>query len=549
MVVAYDLHAFVLTNCISLSLFFLRIRPDRTPHPGLSESKKVCQPFSVEIVNTAGVLLGDGSGMCRVDLVIYFTNRFEHVENLLDVLKFDWVAQVNGETVCEGYDLGCGNDGICKTNEEKERSKRGVVWPEVLITFHVTPISPRSDLIIRIMAYLRHDRNWASCGYPMGFEELLLRPQIVPEAYYMSNNNTEVVYHNIPLSLPLSPGQRANLVEDHHNGLVVLSAGMVEASFNSSSGDLASFSLSGHELLYRAPDDKNNGDDFLLPLLTVQLLRAPTDNDRGGYINQWNAVGLSLTKPLQRVGKPSLTCRVCDGGASAMLTVHQDWEPTDEDMEKNSIFRMMSQLNNHQLAMSAETENNNAVNSTGLQPRVLVLKDLSLSGMSFVGSLIMSWRLGFHIESTNCIKVWVRDRTLNSTIENEDMDIAGIEDHFGSSLAVSPHIINDDAVSVSHPPPEPVREGHTTTTSTRVEIKTEYHLSAETGVFRITCSGKTPTWWPPLPRVGLRLLLSDGYEDVEWFGRGPDECYPDRCSAAYTGLCLFFCLHLTWCTT
>ncbi len=473
-----------------------------------------------------------------MDLVIYFTNRFEHVENLLDVLKFDWVAQVNGETVCEGYDLGCGNDGICKTNEEKERSKRGVVWPEVLITFHVTPISPRSDLIIRIMAYLRHDRNWASCGYPMGFEELLLRPQIVPEAYYMSNNNTEVVYHNIPLSLPLSPGQRANLVEDHHNGLIVLSAGMVEASFNSSSGDLASFSLSGHELLYRAPDDKNNGDDFLLPLLTVQLLRAPTDNDRGGYINQWNAVGLSLTTPLQSVGKPSLVWRVCDGGASAVLTVRQDWEPTDEDMDKIQILKRMSHLN-----LTTPAENIQVAHSMNLRPPPpLILKDLSPPEMLFVGHLIKCWRLGFHFESTNCIKVWVKDRVLNSTVQLEEdvVDIAGMKAFWGS-LTVSPHIDDDTGVSVvSHPPPALVRKGQHIPTSTRVKIETEYHLNAETGVLCIRCRVETPTWWPPLPRVGLRLLLGDEYEAVEWFGRGPDECYPDRRSAAYTGL---FCLH------
>ena len=37
---------------------------------------------------------------------------------------------------------------------------------------------------------------------------------------------------------------------------------------------------------------------------------------------------------------------------------------------------------------------------------------------------------------------------------------------------------------------------------------------------------------PALPRVGLQLVLNREIDDVEWFGRGPWENYPDRCQAA-----------------
>ena len=40
---------------------------------------------------------------------------------------------------------------------------------------------------------------------------------------------------------------------------------------------------------------------------------------------------------------------------------------------------------------------------------------------------------------------------------------------------------------------------------------------------------------PPLPRVGMRLLLSDKPEAVSWLGRGPHENYPDRKLSADLG--------------
>ena len=39
----------------------------------------------------------------------------------------------------------------------------------------------------------------------------------------------------------------------------------------------------------------------------------------------------------------------------------------------------------------------------------------------------------------------------------------------------------------------------------------------------------------PLPRIGARLILSAGLENVTWFGRGPQENYPDRHSGADLG--------------
>jgi beta-galactosidase len=46
-------------------------------------------------------------------------------------------------------------------------------------------------------------------------------------------------------------------------------------------------------------------------------------------------------------------------------------------------------------------------------------------------------------------------------------------------------------------------------------------------------NGDTPSW---LPRIGLEWILDRSLENVEWYGRGPQENYPDRKSGYRTGI-------------
>jgi hypothetical protein len=41
---------------------------------------------------------------------------------------------------------------------------------------------------------------------------------------------------------------------------------------------------------------------------------------------------------------------------------------------------------------------------------------------------------------------------------------------------------------------------------------------------------------PPLPRVGLQMVLPEGYETFTWYGRGPHETYVDRKAGALVGV-------------
>lgn len=84
----------------------------------------------------------------------------------------------------------------------------------------------------------------------------------------------------------------------------------------------------------------------------------------------------------------------------------------------------------------------------------------------------------------------------------------------------------------------------------RVKIVKE--LSSDSGSFKHECvyefngkgelrmnSSVTPSGFSTLktlPRIGLKLGLTEGLDQVSWYGRGPHENYPDRNESAYLGL-------------
>jgi beta-galactosidase len=72
--------------------------------------------------------------------------------------------------------------------------------------------------------------------------------------------------------------------------------------------------------------------------------------------------------------------------------------------------------------------------------------------------------------------------------------------------------------------------------TTNLGFLTEYRWSASGDALRLRVD-MTPDgpWWCPLPRVGVRLGLPGRFDNVEWFGRGPGEAYPDMREAARVG--------------
>lgn len=55
------------------------------------------------------------------------------------------------------------------------------------------------------------------------------------------------------------------------------------------------------------------------------------------------------------------------------------------------------------------------------------------------------------------------------------------------------------------------------------------------GPLRIDEAVVVPDAFADVPRVGAVVEVADGLDEVEWWGLGPHECYPDRCSSAVVG--------------
>jgi beta-galactosidase len=67
-----------------------------------------------------------------------------------------------------------------------------------------------------------------------------------------------------------------------------------------------------------------------------------------------------------------------------------------------------------------------------------------------------------------------------------------------------------------------------------IYVDFEYHITCE-GSLTITLQFQISRLLPPLPRVGVKLVIPKDMENVEWHGRGPHECYADRKCSAFWG--------------
>jgi hypothetical protein len=70
---------------------------------------------------------------------------------------------------------------------------------------------------------------------------------------------------------------------------------------------------------------------------------------------------------------------------------------------------------------------------------------------------------------------------------------------------------------------------------TKIECESVYKVDVEGGMI-VTNSCEVSPFLPPLPRIGLQLAVNPQLRRLIYFGRGPFENYPDRCSGARLGL-------------
>jgi len=192
--------------------------PDRTPHPGIYEFKKLAQPV--------GIRLAPGK---RLQLEIINKNDFRP----LDWLTGEW------ELLVDGVSAGKGKFAVPAI---KPRQKQNVPWnaPKKKL------LGKRASLLVRFFSKTR--QTWCDAGHLVAWQQIALPKSLLEKpmsAARLAKPQVEII----------SQSERRSLVR----------SGDLELDFDAARGGLAGLKMDGCDILVAAP--------------VLNVWRAPTDND------------------------------------------------------------------------------------------------------------------------------------------------------------------------------------------------------------------------------------------------------------------------------
>ena len=243
--------------------------PDRTPHPGMWECRKVLQPVGVKAVDLLG-------GKIAVRNKYQFSN--------LDILIGSWELTAGGVAI-EAGTLGTLDVAPGESDE-------------VTIPFSQPELQPGTEYHLLMTFALAEDAPWAPKGHVLATEQFAM-PYDVPAA-------AATKVSDMP---PLQLHDARDKVRIAGDGFGV--------AFSKSDGSMTSLTVSGAELLA----------DGLRP----NFWRAPTDNDNcgwsDGYSDSWREAGLDRLVPevlgvdvatiCPQVVRVAVRCRLAAEGGEA----------------------------------------------------------------------------------------------------------------------------------------------------------------------------------------------------------------------------------------
>ncbi|MGI6200280.1 MAG: glycoside hydrolase family 2 TIM barrel-domain containing protein [Christensenellales bacterium] len=206
------------------------VYPDRRPHTGLIEMKKVLEPVLVEPVDLK-------AGKVRL------TNRYAFTN--LNGFTALWRVFADDKVLCQGV----------FTPDVAPNASAEVTLPYALPEVGKPGVEYRLDISFRLAA----DAPWAPAGYELAFAQLEL-PVAAPA----------------PAPIPLS--RIPALTLETQGEMILVSGEDFYLAFDGHLGAIDSYVFKGQSLLTQGP--------------APQLWRAPTDNDAPGQAKEWQAMGL-----------------------------------------------------------------------------------------------------------------------------------------------------------------------------------------------------------------------------------------------------------------
>ncbi len=220
------------------------VSPDRKPHPGLTEVKKVHQFVKIEPRDLE-------NGKFKI------TNKYDFLN--LDFLNLNWEMQVNGVSVKYGK----------IQNLQIEPGKSAVVN----IGISKPKLKPGDECWVKLFFTLDENTTWADAGHELAWEQFKMP-------------------YNIPglVASEIKTMPAVNLKSDNED--IVISGQSFQITFDKRRGWLSSWINEGQELIENGP--------------VPNVWRAPTDNDLGGdeksFASRWFKAGYdSLEYKLEKI--------------------------------------------------------------------------------------------------------------------------------------------------------------------------------------------------------------------------------------------------------
>jgi beta-galactosidase/beta-glucuronidase len=206
------------------------VSPDRIPHPSLYEAKKVQQPVKFEALDID-------------EVSIKVTNRYGFKD--LSHLDFRWLILEDGVTIQSG-------ELLTITVPPGETL-------DIKITSEQLNTKPGSEYILEVRAELNEATPWASKAHEVAWEQFKIpsKTEIRPE---------KAILNPLHVSVNETDSEFIVNVGDH------------EAVFGKTDGFLRQIKKCGTQLIRTGP--------------TLNVWRAPTDNDEEELASAWSDAGL-----------------------------------------------------------------------------------------------------------------------------------------------------------------------------------------------------------------------------------------------------------------
>ncbi|NOZ30088.1 MAG: DUF4981 domain-containing protein [Chloroflexi bacterium] len=220
------------------------IWPDRRPHPGLWEYKKVLEPVRVEPVDLA-------AGKMRI------TNKYRFVD--LSALDGSWSLVADGEVLQSG--------SLPRLTTPPGESE------EITIPFREPVLKPGTEYWLHIRFALAQDTLWAEQGHEVAWGQFP-----VPFA--------------VPAVPPFSVAEMPELGLAIDEESILIRGEEFSLSFSRQSGRITSWRYGGRELVLQGP--------------ALNIWRAPTDNDANTWGEQrmairWREAGLDRLRESAKI--------------------------------------------------------------------------------------------------------------------------------------------------------------------------------------------------------------------------------------------------------